>query len=609
MRLTNVAHLRLPFGRLWGYDVETTGQGAPLPVSFDQRRHVGEGQRPGSWMAISLRLGEPVAHADLAAAWLAVVRRHGTLRTVFSEGDDGEPVLHEVAVRHGRWVEHPIAPGQSVNDALRAVLDATCAPYERPAHRLCVLDTASGPTVVVAADHAHTDLWSMLVVARDLLTALAAVARDESADAALAVRPAPAFAEHTRLLAERPRAPEPVRERWAEVLAACGDVMPRFPLPLGVGGSVGPELPHERVEVRDVLDVDDSAAFSAQARADGVSTLALVVAAMTAVTRTVAGRPLRAVFPVHSRYDETWHDSVGWFVTNSVLECDDPTPAGAAAAVKEAIALGSWPLEDVLAPWGGMPMTPGMFAISWLDLRRLPVRLDTVGLEAQYVSAAILTDGVMLWFVLDESGLHLRCRYPDTEPAREHVGAWLDAVVAELQSRARASVGGRLQLGDPGDLGDLGDLGDRVYRVRRAKRSEAGAIAALLADDDLGHLREGSDVARYEAAFDAVARDPAQYLAVVHDEHERVVATMQLTVIPGLSRSGTTRLQVEGLRVATRERGGGLGTAMLAWAHAHGRARGATLSQVTTDAARGRAQAFYDRLGYERSHVGLKRPL
>ena len=59
-------------------------------------------------------------------------------------------------------------------------------------------------------------------------------------------------------------------------------------------------------------------------------------------------------------------------------------------------------------------MSPGMFAISWLDLRRLPVRIDDVGLDAQYVSAAIQTDGVMLWFILDESGLHLRCRYPDT---------------------------------------------------------------------------------------------------------------------------------------------------------------------------------------------------
>jgi GNAT superfamily N-acetyltransferase len=368
--------------------------------------------------------------------------------------------------------------------------------------------------------------------------------------------------------------------------------MPRFPLPLG-----DPVPQPERVEVRDVLDVDDSAAFSAQAGADGVSTLALAVSAMTGVTRELAGTSLRAVFPVHSRYEATWHDSVGWFITNSVLESADPDPRACAAAVKEAVQLGSWPLDDILRPWGGMPEAPGMFAISWLDLRRLPVRVDAAGLEAQYISAAIRTDGVMLWFILDESGLHLRCRYPDTTEARTHVGAWLDRLVERLRGIARSSAGSRLS------------VGDRSYRVQRAVRSDVPAVVALLADDELGRAREGADEARYGAAFDVVARDTSQYLAVVRDELDRVIATMQLTIIPGLLRAGTTRLQIEGLRVAASERSRGLGAAMLDWAHEHGRARGASLAQVTTDEARERARTFYERLGYETSHVGLKRGL
>ena len=60
------------------------------------------------------------------------------------------------------------APGEAVNDTLRAVLDENCSPFSVPAHRLCVLETAAGPTVVIAADHAHVDMWSMLVIARDL---------------------------------------------------------------------------------------------------------------------------------------------------------------------------------------------------------------------------------------------------------------------------------------------------------------------------------------------------------------------------------------------------------------------------------------------------------
>ncbi|KAB1654052.1 GNAT family N-acetyltransferase [Pseudoclavibacter chungangensis] len=588
MRLTNVAHLRLPFGRLLGYDVRVRPTGRFLPASFDQRRHVSAGDRPGSWMALLLRLPAPVDLDALAAAWLDVVARHGTLRTRFVRGDDGEPRLEEIEIGPGTWTEHDIAAGQAVNDALRETLDAHCRPYSSPSHRLCVVDTDAGPTVVVAADHSHVDMWSMLVIARDLLTALGA--RADGHDPQLA--PARPFAEHTAALRERPTAPEDVRTRWAEVLAASGDVMPRFPLPLG---DADPQS--ERVEVRDVLDVDDAAAFSAQAREDGVSTLTLAVSAMTAVTLELAGEPLRAVFPVHSRYDPGWHESVGWFITNAVLESTDPDPAACAAAVKEAVRLGSCPLEDVLRPWGGMPEAPGMFAISWLDLRRLPVRVDARGYEAQYVGATIRTDGVMLWFILDDDGLHLRCRYPDTHEARRNVGEWLDRLIARLRREARTSPGGRLR------------LDGREYRLRRAERRDVPAIVALLADDEIAAERERADLAHYESAYDAVSRDSTHFLAVVTDESERVVGTMQLSIIPGLSRGGATRLQIEGVRVLAAERSHGLGTAMLGWAHEHGRARGASLSQITMDRARQRALRFYRRLGYQDSHIGLKLPL
>ncbi len=115
-----------------------------------------------------------------------------------------------------------------------------------------------------------------------------------------------------------------------------------------------------------------------------------------------------------------------------MLESFDPDPVACAAAVREALALGSWPLAPILAPWGGMPQAPGMFAVSWLDTRRLPVHVDPA-LELQYVSARIRTDGVMVWFVVNRDGLHLRCRYPDTPEARANVGRWLDGVERGLR--------------------------------------------------------------------------------------------------------------------------------------------------------------------------------
>lgn len=432
MRLTHVAHLRLPFGPLLSHDLTFSAPGAPLPVSFDQARHVGAGDRPGSWMALAMRLPAPVPRDDLAAAWRAVVSAHGTLRSVFVPGEDG-PRLHEVEILGGGWTEHEVQPGQAMNGALQTVLDTGCRPYAQPSHRFCVIETADGPTLVVAADHAHVDMWSMLVIARDLLAAL------EQRGHGIEPVPAqvPTFAEHTVALEQRPAAPEEIRRRWAEVIEAGGGFMPRFPLPLG---AVEPRP--ERVVIRDVLDLESLAAFSTRAAAEGVATLSLTVSAMTETTRELAGTALRTVFPVHSRYEERWHDSVGWFITNSVLESSDPDPAACAAAVREAIRLGSWPLADLMTPWGGMPEAPGMFAVSWLDMRRLPVRIDTAGLDAQYVSATISTSGVMLWFILDDSGVHLRCRFPDTVVARQNVGAWLDALVARMRGLA---AGARLE--------------------------------------------------------------------------------------------------------------------------------------------------------------------
>ncbi|HYO34622.1 MAG TPA: GNAT family N-acetyltransferase [Geodermatophilus sp.] len=141
--------------------------------------------------------------------------------------------------------------------------------------------------------------------------------------------------------------------------------------------------------------------------------------------------------------------------------------------------------------------------------------------------------------------------------------------------------------------------------LRRAVAADLPAIVALLADDPLGATREGADLASYEAAFAAVDADPA-HLLVVADDAGAVVGTLQLSFLPGLSRGGALRAQVEGVRVAGAARGRGLGEAMLRWCADEARRRGAVLVQLTTDVRRPDAHRFYERLGYVASHVGMK---
>ncbi|MGI5126624.1 GNAT family N-acetyltransferase [Pseudonocardia sp. CA-107938] len=128
----------------------------------------------------------------------------------------------------------------------------------------------------------------------------------------------------------------------------------------------------------------------------------------------------------------------------------------------------------------------------------------------------------------------------------------------------------------------------------------------MLADDPLGSTREGAPLAAYEAAFEAIDADPRQLLAVLEAADGVVVGTLQLTVIPGLSRGGALRAQIEAVRVHSAYRGRRLGSPFIRWAIDEARRRGCVLVQLTTDKSRVDAHRFYRRLGFVDSHVGMK---
>ncbi|MFG3347785.1 GNAT family N-acetyltransferase [Streptomyces sp. NPDC048018] len=142
--------------------------------------------------------------------------------------------------------------------------------------------------------------------------------------------------------------------------------------------------------------------------------------------------------------------------------------------------------------------------------------------------------------------------------------------------------------------------------IRPAEQHDLPAIVAMLADDPLGAQRESPhNLTPYLAAFQRLAGDPNQHV-VVAVRAGTVVGTLQLTVIPGLSRRGTTRSIIEGVRIHTQERGSGLGTRLIEWAVEESRAQGCRLVQLTSDVTRTDAHRFYERLGFEASHVGFK---
>ncbi|HEY3867253.1 MAG TPA: GNAT family N-acetyltransferase [Actinocrinis sp.] len=144
------------------------------------------------------------------------------------------------------------------------------------------------------------------------------------------------------------------------------------------------------------------------------------------------------------------------------------------------------------------------------------------------------------------------------------------------------------------------------YLIRAASAADLPAIVALLADDPLGAARESpDDLAPYSAAFARIQADPGHDVFVAERDGV-VVGTLQLTIIPGLSRRGMTRALIEAVRIAADQRGGGLGTLMVRHAIDEARRHGCGMVQLTSDATRTDAHRFYERLGFVASHVGLK---
>ena len=143
-------------------------------------------------------------------------------------------------------------------------------------------------------------------------------------------------------------------------------------------------------------------------------------------------------------------------------------------------------------------------------------------------------------------------------------------------------------------------------QIRPATAGDLAAIVAMLADDPLGAQRESpDDLTPYTAALERLAQDPNQHL-VVAVRADKVVGTLQLTIVPGLSRRGSTRSIIEGVRIHSEERGSGLGTQLIEWAVEESRRQDCSLVQLTSDATRTEAHRFYERLGFEASHLGFK---
>jgi ribosomal protein S18 acetylase RimI-like enzyme len=148
-------------------------------------------------------------------------------------------------------------------------------------------------------------------------------------------------------------------------------------------------------------------------------------------------------------------------------------------------------------------------------------------------------------------------------------------------------------------------------QYRKAVFKDLPKIIELLADDALGKTREKSTSSldtldkRYIDAFHRIDADANQYLMIVMLE-DKTVGTCHLTFMPSLTHLGSTRMQIEGVRVASAHRGQKIGEWMIQASFEIARKNNVSLIQLTTDKKRPYAAQFYERLGFKATHEGMK---
>ena len=144
---------------------------------------------------------------------------------------------------------------------------------------------------------------------------------------------------------------------------------------------------------------------------------------------------------------------------------------------------------------------------------------------------------------------------------------------------------------------------------RKATKNDVSVIVEMIADDELGRKRENFQIplpSEYLIAFEKINSDENQELIVVENEDLEIIGTLQLSFIQYLTYCGGIRAQIEAVRIRKDKRGLGIGKIMLEWAINRAKERNVHLLQLTTDKKRPKTIKFYEELGFNQTHEGMK---
>ncbi|WP_305092235.1 condensation domain-containing protein [Prescottella sp. R16] len=454
MEFTELADYALAPGMLTEWLPEATAQWAddPRPASYIHEAHLrrtADGTHDDgreSWLGAAFRLSGPLDHDAFRVAVREWIDRHEPLRSHAELGADG--LIRRRTVPPGGIdldeVRHEFEFDEdTVQERVLDLFDELTSPHRWPAYLFVTLehtDPEDGCTVFFAADHSLIDGFSVVLVAHEL-TALYCEAA--AGPPALLV-PTGSYIDFG---AEERSAAVGVDHRhsavdvWRGALMRSKGRLSEFPLDLG-------PKPVRRVAQRAVsewvFDAAQAAAFNALCHRSGQNFFAGILAGVAEANLALTGNTLlRTVTPVHTRHDQRWATSLGWFVGLAPIEFDiagAPDFAAATARAAEAISatkpaakIPFARVEEIL----GVPIRP-RFVVSFMDVRFVPMAQEWPEIQARALRSRHYSHDVYLWVNRTPHGVNVSVRFPGTDTATENVVRFLahvrEALTAALGS-------------------------------------------------------------------------------------------------------------------------------------------------------------------------------
>ncbi|TWE07954.1 condensation domain-containing protein [Rudaeicoccus suwonensis] len=435
MLLTSAELADVPEGVLLQWIPAPSSEGIIVPEApptFNQLNHTGTAREHGGWLCVLFDLPGAFDEMTLRDAYTSLLQRHDGLRsTVGFSGISPQTRCHQGEFSWRR--ENHTLPGDLADrrHALARIIDETTTARRFPAYLLGAI-VGERVTVVVACDHAHVDAVSMALIVRDLAELYAARQSRRAAD----LPNTAGFLTYAAGAAKDTFDPsDPRLPQWHAFFDRHDRGLPRFALLTNPSDNTSDST----VELRQVLTAAQTQAVAQHARNHGAGMLATLLCASAEAAVAMGGPDtFETLVPVTTRTEPRWRDTIGWMVTNGpvAIEVGATTAQTLTAAqrqVETAIELGRMPLADVIGSYApGFSATGDVTMVSYLDYRRIDGHHLHDQLRAQQLSASSPATDVQTWWVRNEDGLALRCRFPGTHEAASVVPQWLDHTCERL---------------------------------------------------------------------------------------------------------------------------------------------------------------------------------